>query len=172
MFCDVGRPVLRALFCAVALLLPAAAQAVQWAGTVIGVADGDTLTLLDDGRAQHRIRIDGIDAPERAQPWGQRSRQSLAKLAYGRAARAECAKTDRYGRAVCRVTVDGVDIGLEQVRRGLAWHYTHYAREQPRERRAEYQSAESGARAARLGLWEDAEPIAPWDWRRGRAAAH
>jgi endonuclease YncB( thermonuclease family) len=164
--------VLRVLRCVLLLLLPATAQAVEWVGTVVGVADGDTLTLLDAGRTQHRIRIDGIDAPERAQPWGQRARQSLSALAYGRPARADCGKTDRYGRAVCRVMVDGVDVGLEQVRRGLAWHYTRYAHEQPRELRVRYKAAEIEARAARLGLWEGAEPVAPWDWRRGQAAAH
>ena len=113
-----------------ALLLPPAAGAVEWVGTVVGIADGDTLTLLDGSKTPHRIRIDAIDAPERSQPYGQRARQSLADLAHGRGARAECAKTDRYGRAVCRVTVDGLDVGLEQVRRGLAWYYVKYAREQ------------------------------------------
>jgi hypothetical protein len=95
-----------------ALLLPPAASAVQWVGTVVGIADGDTLTLLDSSKTPHRIRIDGIDAPERSQPYGQRARQSLADMAHGRGARAECARTDRYGRAVCRVTVDGLDVGL------------------------------------------------------------
>src|SRR5215470_3852924 len=101
-----------------------AAAAVEWQGTIVGIADGDTLTLLDSAHTSHRIRLDAIDAPERTQPYGQRSRQSLADLAHGRQARADCAKQDRYGRAVCRVTVEGVDVGLEQVRRGLAWHYT------------------------------------------------
>ena len=74
-------------------------------------------------------------------------------MAHGRGARAECAKTDRYGRAVCRVTVDGIDIGLEQVRRGLAWHYVKYAREQSAEVRLDYAQAEVDARIARVGLW-------------------
>src|SRR5512134_148162 len=97
------------------LLQPPAARAAEWAGTVVGIADGDTLTLLDAGKATHRIRIDGIDAPERRQAYGHRARQSLADLAQGRSARAECSKSDRYGRAVCRVLVDGVDVGLEQL---------------------------------------------------------
>jgi endonuclease YncB( thermonuclease family) len=149
------------------VLLPAAARAVEWVGTVVGVADGDTLTLLAADQTPHRIRLDGIDAPEKAQPWGERAKQSLSALAYGRAAHADCAKSDRYGRAVCRVTVDGVDVGLEQVRRGMAWHYVRYAREQPPALRAAYHDAEQQARAARTGLWNGAQPTPPWDWRRG-----
>ncbi len=152
------------------LLQPLAAHAVEWVGTVIGVADGDTLTLLDEGKASHRIRLDGIDAPERTQDYGQRARQSLASMAHGRRAVAECPKTDRYGRAVCRVTVDGVDVGLEQVRRGLAWHYVKYAREQSPIDRMRYAGAEEQARATRLGLWATADAVPPWDYRRRMAA--
>jgi endonuclease YncB( thermonuclease family) len=133
---------------------------------VVGVADGDTLTLLDEQRQQHRIRLDGIDAPERSQPFGQRARQSLASLAHGREALAECPKTDKYGRSVCRVTVDGVDVGLEQVRRGLAWHYVRYAREQSPEARVAYARAEQQARGDRSGLWSYRDPTPPWDYRR------
>lgn len=160
----------RVLIVCALLLLPPAIGAVEWAGTVVGIADGDTLTLLDTSKTLHRIRIDGIDAPERSQPYGQRARQSLANMAHGRGARAECAKTDRYGRAVCRVTVDGTDIGLEQVRRGLAWHYVKYAREQSAEVRLDYAQAEVDARIARVGLWIALQPIAPWDYRRDNAA--
>jgi endonuclease YncB( thermonuclease family) len=147
------------------LLQPLAARAVEWVGTVIGVADGDTLTLLDDAKTPHRIRLDGIDAPERTQDYGQRSRQSLAGLAHGRRAVAECLKTDRYGRAVCRVSVDGVDVGLEQVRRGLAWHYVKYANEQSTADRMRYAGAEEQARATRLGLWAASAAVPPWDYR-------
>ena len=112
-------PLRRALLLAL-FLLPLAAHAVEWVGTVVGIADGDTRTLLDAGKTTHRIRIDGIDAPERTQAHGQRARQSLADLSQGRTAHADCPKHDRYGRAVCRVTVDCVDVGLEQIRRG-AW---------------------------------------------------
>ena len=153
-----------------ALLLPPATGAVEWVGTVVGIADGDTLTLLDGSKTLHRIRIDAIDAPERSQPYGQRARQSLVDLANGRGARAECAKTDRYGRAVCRVIVDGLDVGLEQVRRGLAWYYVKYAREQTADVRLHYAQAEIDARTARVGLWTAPQPIAPWDYRRENPA--
>ena len=135
-------------------------------GTIVGVADGDTVTLLDANRTQHRIRLDGIDAPERTQPHGQRARQSLAALAHGRPARADCPKVDRYGRAVCRVVIDGVDVGLEQIRRGYAWHYVKYAHEQSAAERASYARAESEARSANAGLWSFSDPVPPWDYRR------
>src|SRR5512138_3802607 len=100
-----------ARFLAALALLAACAGPVlaeQWRGKVVGIADGDTLTLLDASHRQHRIRLDAIDAPEKSQPFGQRSRQSLAQLAHGRDAVADCPKVDRYGREVCRVTVDGI----------------------------------------------------------------
>lgn len=142
------------------------AVAVELDGTIVGVADGDTVTLLDTSKTQHRIRLDGIDAPERTQPHGQRSRQSLAALAHGRIAHADCPKVDRYGRAVCRVIVDGVDVGLEQIRRGYAWHYVKYAHEQRAIDRERYARAESDARQAHSGLWSFSDPVPPWDYRR------
>ena len=149
-----------------ALALPLSAIAAEWQGTVVGVADGDTLTLLDASKTQHRIRLDGIDAPERTQPHGQRARQSLAELAHGRVAHADCPKIDRYGRAVCRVIVDGIDVGLEQIRRGYAWHYVKYAHEQRAADREKYARAESDARSASAGLWSVSDPVPPWDYRR------
>jgi endonuclease YncB( thermonuclease family) len=161
---------LRRLLLLAIFLWPLSTTAVERVGTIVGIADGDTLTLLDEGKATHRIRIDGIDAPERTQPYGRRARQSLADLAHGRTARAECPKSDRYGRAVCRVLVDGVDVGLEQVRRGLAWHYAKYAHEQSPQVRVDYAQAEQQARVARSGLWTVTAPTPPWDYRRGQAA--
>lgn len=148
------------------IAVPTSSTASQITGRVLAIADGDTLTVLDDGRVAHRLRIDAIDAPERTQPYGQRARRSLAGLAHGRPATADCPKTDRYGRAVCRVVIDGVDVGLEQLKRGLAWHYLRYAHEQPAALRAEYARAEEAARDQRAGLWSSAAPIAPWDYRR------
>jgi len=155
------------LVLAVAAVAPTAFAA-EAIGTVIGVSDGDTLTLLDENKNRHRIRLDGIDAPERSQPYGQRARQSLASLAHGRTAQAHCPKTDRYGRAVCRVTVDGVDVGLEQIRRGLAWHYVRYAQEQSVAERSAYEQAERTARSSAAGLWSFRDPTPPWDYRRAQ----
>jgi endonuclease YncB( thermonuclease family) len=144
------------------------AFAAETSGTVVGVSDGDTLTLLDMTKNRHRIRLDGIDAPERSQPFGQRARQSLASLAHGRSAQAHCPKTDRYGRAVCRVTIGGVDVGLEQIRRGLAWHYVRYANEQSVGERSAYAQAERTARSSGAGLWSFRDPMPPWDYRRAQ----
>lgn len=157
---------IRAAAVFIALGSPLAVVAAELDGTIVGVADGDTVTLLDATRTQHKIRLDGIDAPERTQPHGQRARQSLVQLVHGRAAHADCPKIDRYGRAVCRVIVDGVDVGLEQIRRGFAWHYVKYAHEQRAGDRADYSRAESAARAAQFGLWSFSDPTPPWDYRR------
>lgn len=144
----------------------AVAETVQIDGRVVGVADGDTLTILDGGKRQHRIRIDGIDAPEKGQAFGNRARQSLAELAHERAAAAECHKVDRYERRVCKVFVGGFDVGLEQVKRGLAWHFKRYKHEQSDADRRTYSAAEMEARKTKVGLWRDAEPIPPWEWRQ------
>ncbi len=133
-----------------------------------GEATKFSSTLLDADKKQHRVRLDGIDAPESGQPFGNRSKQSLSDLAYGRDAQAYCPKVDRYGRRVCKVLVDGVDVGLEQIRRGMAWHFKRYKREQSDRNRLAYAAAENEAWAERRGLWADADPVAPWDWRAMR----
>ena len=137
-------------------------------GRVVGVTDGDTITLLDAENRQHKIRLDGIDAPERGQPFGRASKQHLAELLADREAVAECSKTDRYGRQVCRVLVGGTDAGLEQIRAGLAWYFRRYAKELPPDRRQQYADTEAQAKGERRGLWADAEPMPPWDWRANR----
>ena len=134
-------------------------------GKVIGVADGDTVTVLDATKTQHKIRLSGIDALEKAQPFGQRSKENLSRLVFGKQVSVDATKTDRYGRAVGTVIVGDVDANLEQVRAGFAWHYKKYEREQSAEDRSDYARAETEARAARTGLWRDATQVAPWDWR-------
>ncbi len=91
----------------VAAIRSVAASADVFEGRVVGVTDGDTITILDAQRQQHKIRLAGIDAPEKGQPYGQRSKQHLADLAFGKDAKAECYKRDRYGREVCTVYVNG-----------------------------------------------------------------
>ena len=140
------------------------AEVVQ--GRVVFVTDGDTITLLDGSRQQHKIRLAGIDAPEKGQAFGQRSKQHLADLAFGKDAKADCYKVDRYGRDVCTVYVNGQDVGLAQLDAGLAWWYRKYAHEQPPKERTDYESAEDRAAADRVGLWQDANPMPPWEWRR------
>jgi endonuclease YncB( thermonuclease family) len=149
---------------AILLCLVCVANAEEFHGEVVGISDGDTLTLLV-GKTQHRIRLDGIDALERTQPYSQRSKQSLAELAYHRQATADYHKRDKYGRDVCKVLIDGADINLEQIRRGLAWHFKRYEHEQAVDDQRSYAAAETAARAAMRGLWQDRAPKAPWDFR-------
>jgi endonuclease YncB( thermonuclease family) len=137
-------------------------------GMVVGVSDGDTITVLDDARAQRKVRLAGIDAPEKRQAFGNRSKQSLSDCAFGRRAHVEGEKTDRYGRLVGKVVVEGVDCNLRQVEAGLAWHYKQYQREQSPEDRLAYAQAEERARERRAGLWRDEDPQAPWNFRRVR----
>ena len=137
-------------------------------GRVAGVADGDTITLLDGNQQQHKICLAGIDAPEKAQPYGQRSKQYLADLAFGKDAKADCFKVDRYNRDVCTVHVGGKDVGPAQLDAGLAWWFRKYAHEQPPKDRVDYQAAEDTAAADRTGLWQDKNPVPPWEWRHKR----
>lgn len=151
-----------------AAILPLAAGAETLTGRVVKVADGDTVTLLDANHQQHRIRLAGIDAPEKAQPFGQRSKERLGAMAFGKTVAAECGKHDRYGRVVCKILVAGRDACLDQVKSGMAWHYRAYEREQTPADRVAYGKAEREARAAGRGLWRDAVPVPPWDWRKAR----
>jgi len=162
-----------------ALLLAIALQAgaAELDGRVVSVADGDTITVLDADRVQHRIRLAGIDAPEKRQPFGQRSKQRLSDVVFGRPVRVEWFKADRYGRKVGTVWVADpgcgrpdcpktLDANLAQITTGMAWWYRAYAKEQTAEDRYRYEFAESEARARRAGLWSDPAPTPPWDWRR------
>lgn len=146
-------------------------RGVELEGEVIAVHDGDTVTLLDVARVRHRVRIAGVDAPERGQPFGATAKDGLARLVHGKRVAAQCHKRDRYGRDVCRLFADARDVGLEQVRNGLAWWYREYAREQSATDRASYEAAEGEARSARRGLWRDPRPQPPWAWRRLPPAA-
>lgn len=134
-------------------------------GQVVSVADGDTLTVLDSSTRQHKVRLAGIDAPEKRQPFGERSRQNLSKMVAGHNAVIEWTKFDRYGRVLGKVLVDGQDANLAQVAEGFAWHYKRYAREQPMVDRKIYSDAENTARTSGLGLWAEPAPIPPWDFR-------
>ncbi len=134
-------------------------------GMVVHIADGDTLTVLASNQQQYSIRLQGIDAPERSQPFGKVCKTQLADLAAGQTASVEAFKQDRYGRVVAKVTVNGKDVALEQLRAGCAWHYTAYAKEQNPTDRGTYAAAEQKARSQGIGLWQDAQPEAPWDYR-------
>lgn len=134
-------------------------------GQVVGVTDGDTITVLDGQRTQHKVRLAGIDAPEKVQAFGQRSKEHLSSLVFGRQVKVETEKQDRYGRTVGKVLVDGRDANLAMVVAGLAWHYKRYEGEQSATDRLLYAAAEQEAREARRGLWHDQVVTAPWDHR-------
>lgn len=160
---------IKTILLAVSLLVTAVlGQAAIIEGRVVGVADGDTLTVLDSSNTQHKIRLAGIDAPEKKQAFGARSKQSLSDLVFDRQVIVQSDKRDRYGREVGTVLVDGKDANLEQVTRGFAWHYKAYEREQSTDDRKLYDFAEQQARAGRRGLWADVDPVPPWDFRHSK----
>ncbi len=142
------------------------AHAAEIAAHVVGVHDGDTITVLDGQREQHKIRLAGIDAPESKQPFGQASKKHLSDLVFGRDVTLDCGKTDKYWREVCVVMVDGQDANLAQVTAGMAWWYRKYQKEQTAQQRAAYEAAEAAAMAGRVGLWSEADPVPPWEWRK------
>lgn len=131
-------------------------------GRCVGVADGDTATVLVNGHQQVKVRFHGIDAPESAQDFGQRAKQKLSDLIYGKQVRVEILERDRYGRSVAKVYVGSTYINLEMVKCGLAWHYVQYA---PHD--SDLADDESAARSAKIGLWSRPNPTPPWNWRRG-----
>jgi endonuclease YncB( thermonuclease family) len=136
------------------------------AGRVVRIADGDTLTILDRTNTQHRIRLQGIDAPESHQAFGTQSKKNLSDLVFAQEVTALCDKTDQYGRMVCKIMIGDRDINLEQIKAGMAWHYKDYEREQSPADRELYTRAEDDARVARRGLWRDTNPTEPSEFRR------
>ena len=130
-----------------------------FSATVVGVSDGDTITALHRG-AQVRIRLNGIDCPERGQPFAARAKQHTAGLAFGRTVTVRPSGTDRWGRVIADVVLpDGRSLNRELVAAGLAWHYTRYSNDRALAR------AEREARAARIGIWSEGRAVAPWEFR-------
>ncbi|RYX86858.1 micrococcal nuclease [bacterium] len=125
----------------------------------MAVTDGDTLKILV-GTTTTVIRLNGIDAPEKAQAFGTQSKNSLSSLAFGKTITVYPAGKDRYSRVLGWVFVGSTSVNSEQVKRGFAWWYRQYA---PKE--AKLAALETSARKARVGLWSDATPVAPWQWR-------
>lgn len=143
----------------------AVAREAVFVGRVVGVHDGDTITVLTDGKKSVKVRLDGIDAPEAKQAYGARAKQALSDLVFGKTVQIDVRTRDRYGRTVGRVRIGDVDVNVEMVRMGYAWWYRVYAK---KDRALE--AAEAEARAARRGLWGEKDPTPPWEWRRKRRA--
>jgi endonuclease YncB( thermonuclease family) len=137
-----------------------AAQAATFSGKVVGIADGDTLTVLNENKQQVKIRLAEIDAPESKQPFGAKSKQSLSELCFGKRAEVVPGATDRYKRTVARVKCAGVDANAEQVNRGMAWVYRKYAKDN------NLYVLQHEAKSAERGLWSDRSPIPPSAWRQ------
>lgn len=144
------------------------ASAATITGLVVGVTDGDTITVLDNTKTQYKIRLAGIDAPEKKQPFGNVSKQSLSNMVYGKQVIVDWQKQDRYGRTVGKVLVNGVNANLEQVKLGMAWYYKKYQNELVLDDRLDYLHAQEGAEASKAGLWVDENPVAPWDFRHNK----
>ena len=131
---------------------------------MIRVADGDTLTVLGAANNQHKIRLQGIDAPESKQAFGQKSKRRLSDYVFGKDVTVKWKSKDKYGRMLGTVFVDGKDINLEMLKAGMAWHYKKY------DSTPAYAQAESEARAAKRGLWQDKKPIEPEAFRKAKHA--
>jgi endonuclease YncB( thermonuclease family) len=165
------------LVIAALLSLPLGTLAEILTGRVVRVVDGDIVDVLEDTGTQHEIRLSGIDAPERGQPFGRRSRERMAELVAGKDVEVGWYKRDRWGRLIGQVWVatpecrtepcpKTLNAGLALITSGLAWHFKRYAHEQTEEDRERYAFAEEEARARKAGLWRDPDPVPPWEWRR------
>ncbi len=128
---------------------------------VVKIADGDTFTGLTADKRKVRVRISGIDAPEKGQPYGNKAKEALAEMIFNRTISIDSLSTDRYGRTLAKVyTPDGKDVGAELIRQGLAWHYVKYSDSKL------YTQIENEARKKQVGLWQYHEIVPPWEWRK------
>ena len=135
-----------------------------WPAKVVGISDGDTITVLRNGNEQVKIRLYGIDAPENSQPYGKASKSNLSSLIYGKNVEINPIDTDKYERTVAMVNLNGINANAEQIRAGNAWLYKQYCRDSLC---SDWGEIESEARTGRVGLWIDSNPTPPWEWRHG-----
>ena len=149
------------------LLLATVAGAASFTGKIVKVTDGDTIQVLRD-RVPVKVRLWGIDCPEKAQAFGHKATQYTRDLAGAATVTVHVKDTDRYGRTVGEVILpDGRSLNRELVRAGLAWWYRRYA---PGD--SELQRLEREARETKRGLWADRAAVPPWDWRRAKRHGH
>jgi endonuclease YncB( thermonuclease family) len=127
-----------------------------------------TIVVLDSANAQHKIRLQGIDAPERKQAFGTKSKEHLSDSVAGKFVIVEYSKRDRYERILGKVLLSDQDMNFEQIKAGLAWHYKKYQNEQTTVDRKLYSETEIEARKAKRGLWHDPEPVPPWEYRKSK----
>ena len=137
-------------------------------GIVVSVADGDTITVLSAEKKQFKIRMAAIDSPEKAQAFGQRSKQHLSDLVYKKEVRVQIVDIDRYKRHVGVVFLGDQNINQAQVEAGFAWVYRQFVKNIPKPMAKAFFDAESSAKANKAGLWADKDPMPPWEWRRAQ----
>ncbi len=142
------------------LLFCSYANSFELVGKVIKVSDGDTITLLTDDKVSHKIRLNDIDAPEKKQAFGNKSRDNLASYIAGEIVTVKYKSKDKYGRVLGTIYFEDLDINLQQVKNGYAWVYKQYSKNQI------YYQEEQKARDLKKGLWQDKNPIAPWEFRK------
>jgi endonuclease YncB( thermonuclease family) len=151
------------------LSVPASAGTLT--GLCIAVPDGDTIVVRDGNRRRFEVRLQGIDAPEKGQRFGSLARRSLTSLVYRKQVEVDWSKQDKYGRLVGRVYVGDIDVNLSQADAGMAWAYREFLHEMSARDQKLFLDAERGARDERRGLWRDANPTPPWDWRHRQQRA-
>lgn len=142
-------------------------QAPRFSATVTNIVDGDTIDVRDEKGNSYRIRLKGIDSPEKHQAFGYDARQNLTSLIAGKTVSIEWQKIDMHSRIVAKVSLDSVDVCLEQIKGGLAWHFKQFEDEQIEIDRKLYSEAEAEAKTAERGLWRDPSPVPPWEFRHG-----
>lgn len=159
-----GTIIIAALVVCVSQIL-LAAQLKPWSGKVVAVSDGDTVSVMREGRAE-RIRLAEIDCPERYQPFGSKSKRFTSHLCFGKVVLVKPETIDKYGRIVAHIFLpDGHNLSEDLISSGLAWHYKEYSSSE------KLADLENEARAAKLGIWSEKNPIPPWQWRHGNKQA-
>ena len=151
----------------ISLLLFLVSPVWAWTGKVVGVADGDTITVMHEGKGE-RIRLYGIDCPERSQDFGRRAKQFTSDLVFGKVVEVEAIDRDRYGRTVGMVYINEISVNAEIIKAGYAWVYLKYCRIQVC---SEWMRTEAVARGSKVGLWSHPDPVPPWDFRRGKRSS-
>lgn len=138
----------------------------EFTGEVVGVVDGDTIEVMHDGESE-RVRLRGIDAPEKGQAFGKGSKRAASELSFGKDVTVEEHGRDKYGRTLGEVILpDDRSLNRELVRRGHAWQYRKYSND------SELERLEREARRSRHGLWKDDDAVPPWEYRKKSKARH
>jgi len=157
---------IKPIFSSLLLLFSICANADELTGRVVDVSSGDSITIMDASNTELKVRLSGIDAPEKQQPFGLESKKSLSDLINGKEVTVNWIKRDYHKRVVGKVLLKKVDVNLEQVKRGMAWVFKHFMDDPYSQDQADYMDAQDEAENRHLGLWSQNEPIPPWEYRR------